>query len=298
MLIRIVLLLAAINLSACSYFQTRRSPNQDMKVVLKDAQGNTKEAPDKATIKGEKEVVSINPDEHGGDTDAQAKAKEMRDAVAAAAQHIQESHGKPQREAGPVPADKSLGWLKNGNTRFTTGRVRSDGATAKDRARLMLGQKPHAVILSCSDSRVPPEVVFDQKLGEVFVVRTAGESLDNNVIGSIEYAVMHLGSNLIVVMGHEGCGAVKATLSSLKGADLGSPALNSLVSDLKPRLQQYASKQPSEGVLDESWANVKGVSHDLTERSQILRDAVASGEVKIVGALYHMDSGNVEWQQK
>ncbi|MGE5087097.1 MAG: carbonic anhydrase [Bacillota bacterium] len=298
MFIRFALLFATFNLSACSYFQTRRSPNQDMKVVLKDAQGNTKEAPDKATMKGEKEAVAINPDEHGGNADAQIKAKEMREAVAAAVQRIQESHDKSQREVGPISADKSLGWLKNGNTRFTKGHLRADGASAKDRARLVSGQKPHAVILSCSDSYAPPEVVFDQKLGEVFVVRTAGESLDNNVIGSIEYAITHLGSNLIVVMGHESCDTVKETLTALKGADLGSPALNSLTSDLKPRLQQYASKQPSQGLLEESWANVNGINHDLIERSQILRDAVASGEVKIVGAMYHMESGNVEWQQK
>ncbi|MEN0059328.1 MAG: carbonic anhydrase, partial [Bdellovibrio sp.] len=196
----------------------------------------------------------------------------------------------------PVPADKAWGWLRNGNTRFTKGRFRNDGASSQDRRRLAGGQRPHSVILSCSDSRVPPEVLFDQKLGEIFVVRTAGQSLDNNVIGSIEYAVEHLGANLIVVLGHESCGAVRASLSSLQGASMGSPALEGLVKDIKPRVRQYASTQPSQGLLQESWSNVEGVSKDLIERSALLRDATASGELKIVRALYHLESGQVEWR--
>lgn len=80
---------------------------------------------------------------------------------------------------------------------------------ASDLKRLSTGQKPHTIVLSCSDSRVPPEVLFDQKLGEIFVIRTAGQAIDSSVLASIEYAVSHLGTNLIVVMGHESCGAVK-----------------------------------------------------------------------------------------
>ncbi len=298
MYFRMALVLTATCLSACSAFQGRRSLNQA-----------------EATPPPAAEAKATAAD--------QARAQELRDAVAAetakqsqrnppsaavAAKPVPDEHDhsdhhqvpaehKP-REAGPVSAEKSLGWLKNGNTRFVKGSVRKDGASAKDRARLVAGQKPHAVILSCSDSRVPPEVLFDQKLGEIFVVRTAGEALDDNVIGSIEYAVDHLGSNLIVVMGHTSCGAVRAALASLDGADLGSPALNGLVADLKPHLQQYASKKPSEGLVEESTANVTGVAHDLLARSQILRDAVASGEVKIARALYHLDTGKVEWQEK
>ncbi|MFS4461073.1 carbonic anhydrase [Bdellovibrio sp. HCB2-146] len=282
-------------LTACSSWTTRRTPNQEMKVVLKDAAGNTKEAPAAATVRDGKEVTKI-PVSGDAHAEAQEQAAEMKEAVAAAAQHVQDTHGKNKREAGPVPAEKAFGWLKNGNTRFVKGFFRKDGAHSSDRIRLVAGQKPHAVILSCSDSRVPPEVVFDQKLGEVFVVRTAGESLDNNVVGSIEYAVQHLGANLVVVMGHESCGAVRATLQALQGADMGSPAMNGLVNDLKPHLQQFASQKPSTGVLDESWANVEGVTRDLMERSAILRDAIASGEVKVTKAMYHLDSGRVEWR--
>jgi carbonic anhydrase len=204
--------------------------------------------------------------------------------------------GGHHSERGPVPADKAISWLINGNTRFVKSRLRNDGQSAKDRERLSSGQKPHTIVLSCSDSRVPPEVLFDQKLGEIFVIRTAGESLDFAAIASIEYALEHLGSNLILVMGHESCGAVKAALSTLGGADAGSPALNSLVKDLHPHLKSFASTPVSEGAIVEVWANTNGVAKDLVERSQIVRDALNSGEVKIQTALYHLGSGVVEFR--
>ncbi len=293
-MLRVFIISIAVTMTACASMQRNRTPTQeDTKVILKDKQGRIKEAPEQATTNGEKEITRISSD----DIEAgEQKAAEVKEAVAAAAQHIQDTHGKSVREPGPVPADKAFGWLKNGNTRFVKGFFRNDGTSAKDRQRLALGQKPHSVILSCSDSRVPPEIVFDQKLGEVFVIRTLGESLNDSVVGSIEYAVNHLGSNLIVVMGHESCGAVKAALSSLQGVDLGSPTLNGLVADIKPRVQQHAQSQPSEGYVQESWSNVDGVAKDLLERSAILRDAVASGDVKIVKAMYHLDSGLVEWR--
>lgn len=196
-----------------------------------------------------------------------------------------------------IPSDKALGWLKNGNIRFTKQFLRNDGAAKKDIKRLAEGQYPHSIILSCSDSRVPPEIVFDQKLGEIFVVRTAGESLDNTSIASIEYAVEHLGSKLIVVMGHQSCGAVKAALDTKNGTDAGSPALNALVADIQPRLQGFSEQNRSEKLTDESWANAKGVTKDLLNRSKIVKEAVTHGEVKIITSLYHIDNGKVEWAE-
>lgn len=205
-------------------------------------------------------------------------------------------HEEHKREAGPINPSKSLEMLQNGNIRFTHLRTRKDGQSIADRERLVAGQKPHAIILSCSDSRVPPELVFDQKLGEIFVVRTAGQSLDSSAIASIEYAVSHLGSNLIVVMGHESCGAVKAALATLKGGDAGSPWLNKLVADLHPHLKRFTDLTPTDGVKVESWANVEGVAHDLVERSEIVKHLVDSGDIKIQNALYHLGSGQVEWR--
>lgn len=201
-----------------------------------------------------------------------------------------------KREIGAVSADSSLRYLINGNKRFTSAHLRNDGISKKDIKRLAEGQKPHAIVLSCSDSRVPPEVVFDQKLGEIFTVRTAGQALDSSAIASIEYAVAHLGSNLIVVMGHESCGAVKAALSTLAGGDAGSPSLNKLVGDLHPRLQRFSRQPASAGVVMESWANVEGVANDLRARSEIIQQALESGELRIEKAIYHLSDGNVEWK--
>lgn len=206
------------------------------------------------------------------------------------------AHSEHKRESGPVKPEQSIGWLKNGNARFTQHRLRRDGTTKNDLLKLSTGQKPHAIVLSCSDSRVPPEVVFDQKLGEIFVVRTAGQSLDFAGIASIEYAVSHLGTNLIVVMGHESCGAVKAALGTLKGGDAGSVWLNQLVKDLHPRLKRFTDLSPTEGVLTESWVNVEGATKDLLEKSEIVRGLVESGEVRVEKALYHLGSGEVEWR--
>ncbi|MBL7671023.1 MAG: hypothetical protein JNM39_11120 [Bdellovibrionaceae bacterium] len=201
---------------------------------------------------------------------------------------------KHHREVGPISAEKSLGWLKNGNIRFTKANFRNDGVTKLDRERLSTGQKPHAVVLSCSDSRVPPEIVFDQKLGEIFTIRTAGQNPDSAVIASLEYAIEHLGTNLIVVMGHESCGAVKA--AALAGPDekLGSPFLERLVSQIKARLEP-SRKTTSPRFVQEGWENVNGVTQELLKKSEIVREAIESGSVKIQPALYHLASGQVEW---
>ncbi|MNK22806.1 Carbonic anhydrase 2 [compost metagenome] len=254
----LVLSIALVSLSACSMTSKRNPSQEDMKVVLKDAKGNAvKEGSGSPTATGGKASTPIKPE--GGEQEA----AEMKEAVAAAAQHIQDTHPTTstatsapthERMTGPVPAMKSLGWLKNGNTRFVKGRLRADGISSRDRLRLLAGQKPHAVIFASSDSRIPPEVIFDQKLGEVFVVRTLGLSLGGNVISSIEYAVQDLGANLVVVIGH------------------------------------------SQRADDGSWTAIDKVASALEERSALLRDAVGTGDVKIQRALYNLESGKVDWQ--
>lgn len=195
-----------------------------------------------------------------------------------------------------VPAEKSLGWLKNGNSRFLTNKVRKDGQTPADIAKLSKGQHPHAIVLSCSDSRVPPEIVFDQKLGEIFVIRTAGEDPDASAIASIEYAVEHLGPQLLVVMGHSSCGAVKAAIE-VGDKDAGSPALNSLVHNIQPRLGAYQSRMPSSEYKEESWAEANGVAKELIQKSEILKKHVENGSLKIVTALYQTGNGKVDFSQ-
>lgn len=192
-------------------------------------------------------------------------------------------------------ADTALGWLKNGNKRYQNGHLRNDGQSQKDRERLVDAQKPHTIILSCSDSRVPPEVIFDQKLGEVFVVRSAGEAIDNMTIASIEYAVEHLGSHLLVVLGHESCGAVKAAFGTAKGEDAGSVALNALVKDIQPRIKTFMGSKPSPAFLSETKANAFGVAHDLIGRSEIIAKKVQEKELTVQTAVYHLKSGSVEF---
>lgn len=210
--------------------------------------------------------------------------------------HKQSDSHAANTPATGVDADTALRWLKNGNTRFQKGRLRNDGQSHADIERLSSGQKPHTIILSCSDSRVPPEVVFDQKLGEIFVVRTAGETLDPTSIASIEYAIEHLGVHNLLVMGHTQCGAVKAALGTMDGKDAGSPNLNKLVADIHPRIKAFKNKSSSKDFAEEGWANVDGVAADLVKRSAIIAEKVHSGQLRISGSLYHLDSGHVEFK--
>lgn len=192
--------------------------------------------------------------------------------------------------------ETALRWLKNGNRRFVKAFFRNDGASRKDVQRLASGQKPHSIVLSCSDSRVPPEIIFDQKLGEIFTVRTAGEAIEPATIGSIEYSVEHLGVRNLVVLGHTQCGAVKAALSTLDGQDAGSENLNYLVKDIHPRLFQFKGKTPSKNFADEGWANVDGVVKDLIARSKIIEAKIKSGELRINSGLYDLETGSVNFK--
>lgn len=214
--------------------------------------------------------------------------------ITAAGQASDSTHHATKSDS--VEADVALGWLKNGNTRFKKGTLRKDGQSKKDIERLAQGQKPHSIILSCSDSRVPPEVLFDQKLGEIFVVRTAGEAIEPTSIASIEYAVEHLGVKNLVVMGHTQCGAVKAALATMDGKDAGSENLNKLVADIHPRIQRFRGRTPSSDVAPEGWDNVNGVIADLKKRSKILKQKIESKELTISGSLYHVETGDVEFK--
>lgn len=203
------------------------------------------------------------------------------------------SHHK-EMHPGVAPTT-ALKWLTNGNTRFLRSAWRKDGAAKKDIERLSQGQHPHSIVVSCSDSRVPPEVVFDQKLGEVFTVRTAGQSLDHNSIGSIEYAVEHLGARLVVVMGHTSCGAVKAALDTMGGASAGTESLDALVRDIHPRLASFKGHEKSPSLEKESWANAEGVASDLLSRSKLLSEQWTAGHILVVPALYDLKTGRVSF---
>ncbi len=213
-------------------------------------------------------------------------AEQARAVAAATAPAAAEGHHHAKEIHPGVPAATALRWLTNGNTRFTKGAWRKDGAARKDIQRLSTGQHPHAIVVSCSDSRVPPEVVFDQKLGEIFTVRTAGQSLDHNSIGSIEYAVEHLGARLIVVMGQ-----------TLGGGSVGTPSLDALVKDIHPRIAGFKGQTMSSGLEKESWANADGVASDLLARSKLLAEKWNMGHVMVVPALYDLKTGRVSYHE-
>jgi carbonic anhydrase len=201
-----------------------------------------------------------------------------------------ESLSRPIRNS-----DDALDALRTGNKRYQSGFLKSGGISGGDRDRLHYEQHPHAIVLSCSDSRVPPEIVFDQKLGEIFTIRTAGEALDYSEIASIEYAIEHLHSPLLVVMGHTQCGGIKAAMAT-SVEKIKSPYLAKMVQDIQPRIQYWKTHQHSVDYAEESFANAIGISKDLRLKSKIIDEAVTQGKLQIVAALYFVDSGLVVWQ--
>lgn len=225
-----------------------------------------------------------------GNTETHPEFKEVQGLINEVTHASKEQAHKP---AGGVEPEKALQLLKNGNRRFITGQLRKDGASNQDVKRLSTGQKPHTIVISCSDSRVPPEIVFDQKLGEIFVVRTAGETLDPTSLASVEYALEHLGARNIVVLGHTSCGAVKAAFGTLNGADAGSENLNHLVQDIHPRIQQFKEREPSKNYVVEGEANARGVARELSLRSEIIDEKLNGGDIKITPALYDLEEGQV-----
>ena len=186
--------------------------------------------------------------------------------------------------------------LKDGNRRFVAGSHRHAGDSLEVVKTLAAGQKPYAIILTCSDSRVPPELLFDTGLGELFVVRVAGNILDPIILGSIEYAAEHLGTPLIMVLGHEKCGAVKATVD-LKGKGEGN--VGAIVQAIHPALKntrkagKVAEKDNARFVEAVADANIALVKAGLTGKSTVLKHLVATDKVKIVAAKYQIGRGEV-----
>ncbi len=180
--------------------------------------------------------------------------------------------------------------LMEGNGRFVAGKSQVRDLVSL-RQKLASGQSPKAIILSCSDSRVGPELIFDQSLGDVFVVRTAGNVADAVALGSIEYAVDHLHSPLLVVLGHQKCGAVNAACS---GEKMPSPNLDAIVEKINPAVAQAKSYAHGDDLVEAAIKeNVHQSAKDVFANSEIIRDAVKSGKLKVVEAEYELDTGRV-----
>jgi len=192
--------------------------------------------------------------------------------------------------AAAPTADAVLGELKAGNQRHVKTQYQHPHQTAARRQTLAHGQQPHAVILTCADSRVPPEIVFDEGLGDLFDVRVAGNVAGDAEIASIEYAVEHLHTPLVVVMGHQSCGAVGA---AIEGGE--APGhLPSLVNAIAPAVEK-ARKLHGDLSDNAIRINVEMVVDQLRASHPVLAEAVTSGKLRIVGAVYSLSTGNVAW---
>jgi carbonic anhydrase len=207
-------------------------------------------------------------------------------APAAPAQHAHH----PASSAAKPSADKLWANLMAGNARFVAGKP-ATYALASLRQKLASGQSPHVIVLSCSDSRVSPELTFDQSLGDLFVIRTAGNVADPVGLGSIEYAVAHFHSSLLVVLGHQKCGAVIAACS---GEKMPSANLEAIMKKIDPAVTQAKTYAKEDDLVESAIKeNVRQSAKDLQANSEIIRDAVKSGKLTVIEAEYQFDSGEV-----
>lgn len=186
-------------------------------------------------------------------------------------------------------ADQALRGLLEGNQRFVCGQTLHPHSSPKERLARAKEQHPFAVILCCADSRVSPELLFDEGIGDLFVSRVAGNIVDDSVLGSIEYAVEHLGVPLVVVLGHERCGAVAAAVAG--GHAPGH--IHHLVQSIQPAVKRVKGRS-GDTVDNAVRANVQLTVTRLKQSRPILANFVAKGKVKVVGARYDLDTGKVE----
>jgi carbonic anhydrase len=192
------------------------------------------------------------------------------------------------RDDAPVVAPEiALARLKEGNQRFVANPTSSRKPMAARRIETAKSQHPFAIIVGCADSRTAPELVFDQNIGDLFVVRTAGNLVDDHALGSIEYAVEHLGSRLIVVLAHERCGAVQAALSSATAPG----HINSLVHDIQPAVDA-ARSQPGDPLANTIKENAALMAEKIRKESEL---GELAPQVRVVTGYYDLDTGKVEW---
>lgn len=200
-------------------------------------------------------------------------------------------HAPPHAAAAQAPpADKIWADLMAGNQRFIVGKTNTRDLVSL-RQSLAKGQHPKAIVLSCSDSRVPPEILFDQSLGDLFVVRSAGNIADAIGLGSMEYAFEHLGSTVLVVLGHSKCGAVAAAMS---GEKMPTSNLQALVDQIAPAVAKVKNSAKGDALVEsEVQENVHLSTRDVLAHSEILRHAQEEGKLTVYEAEYELDTGKV-----
>lgn len=199
--------------------------------------------------------------------------------------------------AGPgISPDAALTKLKEGNSRYVAGASVAPHQDAARRHETTIGgQHPFATVLACSDSRVPVEVVFDQGVGDLFVVRVAGNVSATDEVGTIEYGAEHLGVPLVVVLGHTHCGAVTAVVKNESVPENVERLVAPIVPAVKAVKARFATVNPEELIDKAIEANMWQSISDLFAKSPLVKKMVAAGKVKVVGAIYDIDSGEVRW---
>ena len=194
-----------------------------------------------------------------------------------------------------VPADEALRRLIAGNERFVSGEVSFSGLRKESLLEMAAGQRPFATILGCSDSRVPPELIFDAGMGELFVIRVAGNVLSAEIAGTLQYAGSHLGTELFVVLGHEGCGAVGAALKTRDEGQLHRSRIQLLVEKILPGLPQFDRQLSPEAQLAQAVeSNVRWTVQQILETPEG-QARLAEGRLNLVGAIYEIETGHVRF---
>jgi carbonic anhydrase len=208
----------------------------------------------------------------------------------------------PARAADPtVPRatltpDQALALLKEGNDNYRTDAPFRGPQGRERRVELARGQAPFCVLVGCSDSRVPPELLFGRGLGELFIVRNAGNTVDTAALGSIEYGVGVLGCPLIVVLGHEACGAVAAAVDVVEKGTTFPGVIGEMVQPIVPAVLEARRAGGDDSLLDKAIvSNAKRVANRLATQSPVLQEAVRNGKLKIVPARYDLDDGDVDF---
>jgi carbonic anhydrase len=200
-----------------------------------------------------------------------------------------------------IPATEALARLRDGNRRFVTDARAHDSLASEARRReLATGQQPFAIVLGCSDSRVPAEMVFDQGLGDLFVIRVAGNIVASSQVGSVEFAAERFGTRLVVVLGHSQCGAILATLEELQRPTTNqSRNLRSIVDRVRPSVEALLStglrRDPAALVREAVRANIRVSAAHLRHGSAILEQLIQKDGLLVVGAEYSLETGEVEF---
>ncbi len=200
-----------------------------------------------------------------------------------------------------ISAPEALDRLRAGNRRFVSGVRSREPITGKTRRdELAAGQEPFAIILGCSDSRVPAEIVFDQGLGDLFVIRVAGNIVASSQVGSVEFAAARFGTRLVVVLGHSSCGAVLATLEELQQAtDHQSRNLRSIVDRIRPSVEALLATElrhdPAALVRHAVRANIRASANQLRHGSEILEQLIQNEGLLVIGAEYSLETGLVDF---